>query len=96
MGKMSNQIITNKRHLAKYRNEEQNDWDIYLQHTVHSINTSKQRSTMVSPFFAVYGLHPNSSADPQLDDFVIDDSEEIMQRRADLLAEVHAKVQENI
>ena len=50
----------------------------------------------MSPYFAIYGVHPGSSADPKVDDFEIDNSEETLQRRADLLAKVHAKVQENI
>ena len=61
-----------------------------------SIYTSKQRSTQVSPYFAIYGVHPGSSADPKVDDFEIENSEETLQRRADLLAKVHAKVHENI
>ena len=69
---------------------------MYLQNAVYSINTSKQRSTKVSPYFAIYGVHPGSSADPKVDDFEIDNSEETLQRRADLLAKVHAMVQENI
>ena len=79
----SNQNI--KRHLTKYCNQEQNDWDVYLQHAVFSL-TSKQRSTKVSPYLAIYRVHPGSSADPQVDDFEIDNSEETLQRRADLLA----------
>ena len=78
----SNQNI--KRHLAKYCNEERNDWDVYLQHAVYSINTSKQRSTKVSPYFAIYRVHHGSSADPKVDDFEIANSEETLQRNVGL------------
>lgn len=85
-----------KRHLAKYCNTEGNDWDRYLQFAVYSINTSRQRSTKVSPYYALYGVHPYSRADPVVNDCEIEESEEVLQRRADLLADIHDKVQENI
>ena len=51
-----NQTIS--RTLRKYINDEQDDWDQYLDSILFSYRTSKHASTHYSPFFLMYGRDP--------------------------------------
>ena len=46
---------TLQRQLLKFVNEEQTDWDLYLDAILFSYRTSRQDSTKMSPFYLVYG-----------------------------------------
>ena len=49
---------TLQRQLLKYVNEDQNDWDLYLDAILFSYRVSRQSSTKASPFVLVYGRQP--------------------------------------
>ena len=49
--------------LAKYINDEQTDWDLFLPLALSAYNCSKHASTGVSPFEAVFGRPPVLVAD---------------------------------
>lgn len=44
------------RTLAKYINEKQDDWDVFLSDVVESINSKEQTSTKMSPHKMMYGV----------------------------------------
>ena len=49
---------TLQRALLKMIDENQSDWDKYLDSVLFAYRTSKQASTKFSPFFLLYGLEP--------------------------------------
>ena len=49
---------TLQRQLLKFVNEEQKDWDLFIDSILFSYRVSRQDSTKHSPFFVVYGRHP--------------------------------------
>ncbi|CAG2191696.1 unnamed protein product [Mytilus edulis] len=51
-----NQTLCNS--LRKYVNDQQNDWDQYLQQVAFAARTCVQKSTKQTPFFLVYGRKP--------------------------------------
>ena len=51
---------TLKARLAKLVNENQNNWDEFLEEVAFSIRTQKQGSTKFSPFFLMFGRHARS------------------------------------
>ena len=51
-----NQTLKNR--LAKATNDQQNDWDAYLEAVAFSIRTQKQRSTKFTPFYLMYNRKP--------------------------------------
>lgn len=44
--------------ISKYINEENNNWDEYIDSCVFAYNTSKHKSSNVSPYYAVFGRDP--------------------------------------
>ena len=51
---------TLKQRLCKLVNEHQNDWCNYLEEVAYSIRTQKQATTKYTPFYLMFGRHPNS------------------------------------
>ena len=51
---------TLKVHLSKLVNDQQNDWDQYLEQVAFSIRTQKQCSTKHAPFYLMFGRNPRS------------------------------------
>ena len=49
---------TLQRQLLKYVNDEQTDWDLYLDTVLFSYQVSRQDSTKTSSFLLVYGRQP--------------------------------------
>jgi hypothetical protein len=67
---------TLKQRLGKYINPEGDDWDQHLEEIAYSIRTQTQKSTKFTPFYLMYGRHPNTyhyNPDDHIDD------EEILQ-----------------
>ena len=46
--------------LNKLVNDHQNDWNEYLDEVAYSIRTQKQASTENTPFFLMFGRHPQT------------------------------------
>ena len=51
---------TLKVRLSKLVNDQQNDWDQYLEQVAFSIRTQKQCSTKHTPFYLMFGRNPRS------------------------------------
>src|SRR5438093_2067089 len=49
--------------LAPFVNEKQDDWDIYLPFLLMAYRTTDHASTIMSPFYLMYGRHPNLPMD---------------------------------
>ena len=54
----TNKILKDR--LRKLVNDNQDDWDMFLDVVAHSINHTTRRSTKVSPYFILFGTHPRS------------------------------------
>ncbi len=52
--------------LSKLVNDHQNDWNEYLDGVAYSIRTQKQASTKYTPFFLMFGRHPQTVLDVSL------------------------------
>ena len=62
---------TLKARLAKLVNENQNNWDDFLEDIAFSIRTQKQGSTKFTPFFLMFGRHPRTPCEVNEIIFVI-------------------------
>jgi transposase InsO family protein len=51
---------TLKQRLSKLVNEHQNNWCDFLEEVAYSIRTQKQATTKYTPFYLMFGRHPNS------------------------------------
>lgn len=51
---------TLKTRLSKLVNEQQNDWNAFLEDVAYSIRTQKQSTTKYTPFFLMFGRNPRS------------------------------------
>ena len=54
---------TLQRGLLKMVNDNQNEWDKFLDSVLFAYRTSKQASTKFSPFFLLYGREPRLPVD---------------------------------
>ena len=54
---------TLQRGLLKMINDNQNEWDKFLDSVLFAYRTSKQASTKFSPFFLLYGREPRLPVD---------------------------------
>ena len=52
-----------EQHLRSYVNFVQNNWVLFLPSAEFAINNHNSKVTGLSPFFAVYGLHPRSGSE---------------------------------
>ena len=75
-----NQTIS--RALSKYINDDQNDWDLFLDPILFAYRTSIQSSSKFTPFFLMYGrrarlpveVSGEQSSDPSGNDHATDDT----------------------
>jgi hypothetical protein len=49
--------------LAKWANDRQDDWDLYVPYVLSAYRTSEHESTGDSPFYLLYGREPNAPID---------------------------------
>ena len=66
---------TLQRQLLKYVNEDQNDWDLYLDAILFSYRVSRQSSTKTSPFVLVYGRQPRLPVEFSLTSTLVNEAE---------------------
>ncbi|CAB3999210.1 Gypsy retrotransposon integrase 1 [Paramuricea clavata] len=94
---------TLKQRLSKLVNEHQNNWCDFLEEVAYSIRMQKQATTKYTPFYLMFGRHPNS---PQMMDVVDDCSsapdqpeesldEQVSERKA-LYEVTQEQVQKNV
>jgi len=86
-----NQIL--EQYLRAYANYRQDDWIFHLPVAEFTYNNSKQSSTGMSPFYALYGYHPQPLQD---DDWSCDLPNIAAEERVRTLDDIRRSLEENL
>ena len=94
---MTSQLV--KTVLAKHCRENPDHWDVYLPTIVSAINFTEDRSTKVSPHYAMFGRHPlnpgtlgDGAGGLGEGEGTVEDSTDPLEQQAADIAVLHAKV----